>query len=62
MKVIEGLKIGNDCLNKMHQVRVGRSAERTVASEEAESWVFVTVFMQTWLMQGFLALFFRLCQ
>lgn len=23
MKVIEGLKIGNECLNKMHQVSLG---------------------------------------
>lgn len=26
MKVIEGLKIGNECLNKMHQVRVAGAA------------------------------------
>lgn len=31
MKVIEGLKIGNECLNKMHQVRVAGAGQRGLA-------------------------------
>lgn len=59
MKVIEGLKIGNECLNKMHQVRVARLAERSVALNSTGS---LDVSLQASLTHGFLALFLRLCQ
>jgi len=53
MKVIEGLKIGNECLNKMHQVPVSESAARAPASGWAEAWVLVAVSLQASLTRGF---------
>lgn len=60
MKVIEGLKIGNECLNKMHQVRVSGSAECCFASDYAGSWVLAAVSLRASLTHEFCL--FRLCQ
>lgn len=49
MKVIEGLKIGNECLNKMHEVRVTQRA-----LGEAELWVFTSVLQPLYADFGFL--------
>lgn len=56
MKVIEGLKIGNECLNKMHQVCATGSAERSLAWGWAESWVFAGAadLAHAWIFGSFL--------